>query len=133
MNKKIEISTLNISVNVLMLDNKRFTKSIFNQLPLKRLFTYDLLSIEDVDNYFRENDIIGYVDNVFKHSWSSHQRCYLINCSGCLYRSADDDYVTLLDQISNKSRTDYNEERRKVVSLYLHNRMKGIGQIFISC
>ena len=31
--KKIGISTLNVTVRVLMLDTKRFTKSIFNQLP----------------------------------------------------------------------------------------------------
>ncbi len=134
MSKKIEISTLNISVNVLMLDNKRFTKSVFNQLPFCTLFDEKLNSEKEIDLFFKQNDIIGYVDNVYKPQWKSYtQRCYLAQENGILYRSFDEDYTGLVNHLQNPITPYVNIELYKNLKAYIYSKISNIGQIFISC
>ncbi len=132
MEKKIELSTLNISVNVLMLDNKRFTKSVFNQLPFCKLFTDKLNTKEEIDSFFKVNQIIGYVDNIYKPRFGLHtQRCYLVIKDRKLYISDHYDYTELIDHLNKAKTCDF--ELHENLRQYLMSKIKDIGQIFISC
>ena len=104
--RKIEIATLNISVKVLMLDNKRFTKSVYKQLP-------HYVFPQSYEKYLVESEtrqILGYVKDDSHAEYSM-----LINNNGVLQRWEYPRY--------------YNEqfyrEFEKSVSKY--------SQIFISC
>ncbi len=77
MDRKIEIATLNISVKVLMLDNKRFTKSVYKQLP-------HYVFPQSYEKYLVESEtrqILGYVKDDSHAEYSM-----LINDNGVLQR-----------------------------------------------
>lgn len=118
-NRKIEISTLNVSINILMLDNKRFTKSVFNQLPADSAYPRDAIEIDNkgcgnillIDGKDIDGSPIGYV-------YSDSNYWCLYNNDGVLYKY------------------------RICQSYYLENKHviyeridieKDFGQIFISC
>ena len=50
---KLDIRTIPVSIQVITIDNKRMTKSIFNQIQKENCF--------DRNYYFLGNDILGYV------------------------------------------------------------------------
>lgn len=74
MKKVVEISTMNVSIRVLTLDNKRFTKSIYNQLPYRGFSN----QIEKQSDTYQ---IIGYVSEGDKKDY-----CLLVNNNGRLER-----------------------------------------------
>lgn len=108
MNKKIEISTLNISVKVLMLDNKRFTKAVYKQLPHYILNDYYKEFIEESET----RQILGYVKD---DSYSEYSM--LINNKGVLER-----WEYPRSYLYDK---EFLDEFKKSVSKY--------SQIYISC
>jgi hypothetical protein len=121
MSKKIEISTLNISVNVLMLDNKRFTKSVFNQLPE---YSFDYLAHQFCieESGLRLNDgheIIGFVRNINGSNYT------LENIRGTLCKRSIDDSTSPIEHKSNKDKIMYNDLAEYIEENY--------SQIFISC
>ena len=73
----LEISTLSVEIKVLTLSGKRFTKSVFNQLPERQIFGDEgRLSAEDIV-------LIGYVvPESDKTKW------VLWKSAGVLYKSA---------------------------------------------
>ena len=114
MSKKIEISTMNISVNVLMLDNKRFTKSVYKQLP-----EYDFDG-ELLMNPIQDVIIMGFVKDD-----SDAGKSVLVNYKGVLRRY---DYPLFYWEHSSKNTIDSEVECEKVEKV-----LNDYGQIFISC
>ena len=114
MSKKIEISTMNISVNVLMLDNKRFTKSVYNQLP-NYGFNKVLLKSQHsgiiILGFVKDNSLAG--------------KSLLVNRNGVLERFS---YPIFLHEGNWQNDVDSEDEYDKYVTT-----CDNYGQIFISC
>lgn len=113
MNKKIEISTLNVSIRILTLDNKRFTKSIYKQLP-KLYFYPNILS-------WNEITILGFVvDDSFAG------KSFLINKEGILHRVNYPHFNNTLGNTYHNNVSSFQEfsECKTIIESY--------GQIFIT-
>lgn len=89
--KKLEINTLSVQIKVLTIDQKRFTKSVFNQLP--NLAKRNAICFDE--GIFRQN-LIGYVS-------SDGCRTPLFEINGVLWRFLKPSITDELeDQVINK-------------------------------
>lgn len=85
---KLEIKTLSVQIRVLTIDQKRFTKSVFDQLPWGILVDYNM----DEDCVVVNQQIIGYV----RVSLNKHiQRIGLFVKDGQLFKAKGRRYTYL--------------------------------------
>ena len=111
---KLDIRTIPVSIQVITIDNKRMTKSIFNQIQKENCF--------DRNYYFLGNDILGYVfdkdqkwllwvkhSELRKYSLKNIEQLSKVECK----KDNNEFYVE----------TEYSRDRLKLLGVYFHDKI----------
>lgn len=93
--KKLEIQTLSVQIKVLTIDQKKFTKSVFNQLPV---IDGNLIVADGVFKY----PVLGFVRESFP---TFDPRVVLIVKDEVLYRSSTYSWIDNYDDRAKAWRT----------------------------
>lgn len=88
MKNSVEITEIDVSIKVLVLGKKTFTKSIFNQL--KTTYLKNLAQVFD-------EEVLGYVLVRFNYNDTNYDKCLLTIKNGQIYR-----YVVCYSRLENE-------------------------------
>lgn len=138
MNKEVNLSitTLKIEIRTLVLDGKRFTKSVFDQLPTAEYLDLINETGDISEDSFVEPNYVGWVK--MKNDW------LLFEVDGCLYKTCSDnwrfdDSVEGIDLMDSKPYAMHGSKAAKEIESKMrsavYNKYRPWGpkqQIFIS-